>query len=95
MRWKSRDADRGAQISEPWYLNLGDLRSQALGHDQRAFRVSLWQNQREFVATEASSGIDSAQYLVETLSQVLQRRIARVVARRVVQLLESIEVEHD
>ena len=94
MRGESGNADRRGHIAETQNLDLFYPGAQAFGDNKRAFGVRLRQNQCKLVAAKPRCGIDAAQFLSETICQSAQRVIAGIMANGIVQLLESVQVEH-
>src|SRR5439155_4996090 len=85
-------ADRQlAAVQHQWLVERGlQLQRDALRH----LRVSLRQDNGELVAAQARDGIGRAQCTSQTERYFLQKTIAGVMTKRVVDLFEAVEVKH-
>ena len=84
------DRDRGREAGERGPHG----KAQALGHRQRLVAVGAGQEHGELLAAEPRGDVGAARGLAQHVGEAPQHLVARLVAERVVDALEVVEVAH-
>ena len=95
MLGKTGDAEAGAhaQGAKIDDARLFDLVEDLLRRQQRAVDIGRRQHDGELVAAQPRHGIDASQQPADARGDVLQHAIAGVMAQRIVDLLEAVEIQ--
>src|ERR1043165_1185382 len=92
VEWEGRDAEGCRDRADARNFRALDARAQALVDDERALLAGLRKYDGELLAAVARGGVHAAHLLAQSARQEAQRGVARVVAVRVVDALEVVDV---
>lgn len=86
---------RRGHLAKARHLHLLYSFAQTLGNEHRAFGVCLGQDYHKLVPTESRRDIDSSQFGAQGFREHAERNVTSLVTGLIVDVFETVKVEHD